>query len=593
MTKTNQQSFNLPKGKSYFIPSILLGIFLSLFPILVFHFVPDYMNHNQSFFSIFCDNFFKNGNVGTIIGGSLYFIILIINCILLCTIGWFAIRILFLMLGYKNWFTNYISEHTKIINSCNTKLFTDKVAMVVATCNDFSPNTILQTAKQTYKNMDVWISDDSSKPDVIEKIDSFCKKHNFNVIHRDPQHKKEHPTKIGNLSYFLSKCGDKYDYIFENDSGSIVTNTFVENSLCYFNSSLLINENSGAVITNGSFYGAQNIIGFLVGRAFMFSEATCATGSSVQLTGCPTSLNGWGCLYKTSVLKAVDLKTVECPICDSARGMYLTLYKYKTYLNPFDFAAKLGPQSIQALRNQRLKWAGGDVFVFRNKLSRSKYPTFRQNIYIKTFTYSINLLFPFSILALAINAIILACLNFFYFNITALVILASIFVPFILVVLILFWIKKAPLLQFIWLLLGSIAEIGFIYNKIYQMIWRGFIRHTWSSRSVTLKTTNTLSIKQKLKMGLPNTIILLLSVTLCLLLTLLIPSLNKFLIWINIFLVLSTPSVIYLIYLWIGCIHIRIGYDDKMVNYNHWLQDFRLKYVKQSEIWSRQHPNDI
>ncbi|MCQ2748109.1 MAG: hypothetical protein MJ223_02530 [Mycoplasmoidaceae bacterium] len=48
-----------------------------------------------------------------------------------------------------------MNGHTKIINSCKGLKFNDKVAMVVPTCNDFLPNTILQTAKQTYKNIDI------------------------------------------------------------------------------------------------------------------------------------------------------------------------------------------------------------------------------------------------------------------------------------------------------------------------------------------------------------------------------------------------------------------------------------------------------
>ena len=46
-------------------------------------------------------------------------------------------------------------KHSEIINSCPLKNFNDKVALVIGICNDFLQNTLLQTANQTYKNLDV------------------------------------------------------------------------------------------------------------------------------------------------------------------------------------------------------------------------------------------------------------------------------------------------------------------------------------------------------------------------------------------------------------------------------------------------------
>jgi hypothetical protein len=74
--------------------------------------------------------------------------------------------------------------------------------LVVGVCNDFSPNQLLQTANQTYKNMDVWICDDSTNQTTINEIDDFVKKHkNFYVSRRDHEHKLQHPTKVGNTFY--------------------------------------------------------------------------------------------------------------------------------------------------------------------------------------------------------------------------------------------------------------------------------------------------------------------------------------------------------------------------------------------------------
>lgn len=600
---TYQHNFELPKGKSYIVPAIILGVLFALAPFCFFNFMPEYILTNssdivhpgESFFIVFNRYFFTYGNVAQKIAASFYWIISCANIIISVTIGWYVMRIIFVIIDYKQWFANYLSEHSKIINSCKIVPKNKKIAMVVATCNDFSPNTIMQTARQTYKNMDVWVSDDSSKKEVIDAIDKFCAKHNYHVLHRDPAHKKAHPTKIGNIFYFMEKVGNKYDFIFENDSSSIITSTFVENGLRYFHSPILDHSRDGAIVTNGGFYGAKNILSFLAGRAFMFTEATCATGGSVQLTGSPTSLNGWACLYKTSALMSIDLAKVECPICDSARGMFLTLNNYVTYMDPFDFAAKLGPQHVEALKAQRLKWSGGDAFVFRNGLSRSKFPTIRQRLHITCQSFSINVMLPATIISLFINAIILSILNFLYFNLTATVCLTAFFIVLFIPVIILLFAKKAPILPLIWTILGAIAELGFIYQKIYQIVWKGFILKTWSSSAVTVKTTQALTTKQKWRMSLSSIITIMFALTLCLLLTFLIPEskLQRLLIWLNIFTVLITPSFIYLVYIWIGSIKIKQGYDSDAVNYYFWLKDFRLKYVKKSEIWKSQHPNNI
>ncbi|MCQ3908574.1 MAG: hypothetical protein MJ200_03365 [Mycoplasmoidaceae bacterium] len=47
-----------------------------------------------------------------------------------------------------------MNEHARIINSCDPSTFNDRVALIVTVCNDLTENTILQTKKQTYKNLD-------------------------------------------------------------------------------------------------------------------------------------------------------------------------------------------------------------------------------------------------------------------------------------------------------------------------------------------------------------------------------------------------------------------------------------------------------
>jgi membrane glycosyltransferase len=142
--------------------------------------------------------------------------------------------------------------------------FDDKIAMLVPTFNDFSPNTIIQTANQTYKNIDVWILNDSEDVNLTNQIKKFCDEHKFYFLQHDSHHRQQHPTKIGNIFYFLEKYGNKYDYIFENDSSSIVSSSFVYNSLCFFHSPLLNHEKDACVVPNGCFYGINNLMSYLV-----------------------------------------------------------------------------------------------------------------------------------------------------------------------------------------------------------------------------------------------------------------------------------------------------------------------------------------
>ena len=127
----------------------------------------------------------------------------------------FSLFFLFHLANLKFITQKYCAIHSRIVNSCNPNDFKDKVALVVGVCNDFLPNTLLQTANQTYKNIDVWICDDSNDPKTIQEIDDFVKKHkNVYVCRRPDEHKKLHRTKIGNVSYWLGKYGLQYDYVF-------------------------------------------------------------------------------------------------------------------------------------------------------------------------------------------------------------------------------------------------------------------------------------------------------------------------------------------------------------------------------------------
>jgi hypothetical protein len=70
------------------------------------------------------------------------------------------------------------------------------VVLLVPTKDDFMPNNLLFTLKQTYSFSSVYILDDSETTKFKNKIDSFARKHNCKVIRRNDNTL----YKVGNLN---------------------------------------------------------------------------------------------------------------------------------------------------------------------------------------------------------------------------------------------------------------------------------------------------------------------------------------------------------------------------------------------------------
>jgi cellulose synthase/poly-beta-1,6-N-acetylglucosamine synthase-like glycosyltransferase len=74
----------------------------------------------------------------------------------------------------------------------------DRVCVIHMTCNAFDPACLLQTMKQSYKNIDYIICDDSSKEEYLTQISEFCKKYNVKLFRRTAEEKKKVPKRAGN-----------------------------------------------------------------------------------------------------------------------------------------------------------------------------------------------------------------------------------------------------------------------------------------------------------------------------------------------------------------------------------------------------------
>lgn len=498
--------------------------------------------------------------------------------------------------NYKKWYFSFAREQAKIINSCDSKKFNDKVALIVCICDDFMPKTLLQTANQTYKNIDVWICDDSKNEKNRELIDSFAKEHGFFVMRRDSEHKKMHKSKIGNIDYWLERYGKGYDYIFENDSSSIVTSTFVEHCLCYHHSELLKDIKIGGIICNGTFYSTKNLLTDIYSKSFQVGLSLTYQSWLLPFNKVLT-LNGWCTFYKIEDIAKIPLEEVECSVCDSLRGMWLIKHGYSNLYNPFDFGGKIAVQNIRALKNQRMKWTSGDYFTYKSTLN-SKYCNSLETFATKTYIYSLSIIVLLVFLLGLSDVILTLALNIFYVNWTTML-FSSLFTIITFFVFCIFcFINNYPLFKVLWyVILSGILFTAISYKLLWQMIVRGFIMHTTSVLTcVTRKDIYSTTIKEKMRMCLFDLLVVLFGIGLCLTLTFTLGSgnsnpsnsvfestglLNNWSIWLILFPFISMPSILYIFMVWIGEIKVKRGYDPNQKTFAIEKEDFRYNWVEE------------
>ncbi len=464
-----------------------------------------------------------------------------------------------------------------------------KVALIVGVCNDLSPNTLIQTANQTYKNLDVWILDDSTKPDVITQIQNFANDHGYHVCRRPSEHRLAHPSFIGNIFYFLDKHANEYEYMLETNSSTVMTNTFVENSLKFMNTAAYDSSQIAAVCSNGSFYPSKNLFSFLNSRAKQWENANC-TGGGYRMVGSQMCVDGWAALYRMSYLTKFPLDQIECPGCDTARSFYMAQHGIKTMFNPFDFSGKLATQNIYRFKKQRTKWASADAFIVKHYFAKRS-PYWKVNFYINiqylasTFLYITGITFGLSSVILS-----LACDQLTFVNMTGMFLTGLCFVPFVVLFVVASLINKANALPLIFTILGTLFDVSILFKKFYMLVIYGLMQGKWSSKAVTVKTSEKLTFKQWWRICWGDILWLIICITVCLCVTLL-TKVNPFLIWTTLFFFVAGPSILWIIASFISYIPIKNGWDDQMKEFDIARSDFRFKYVKESEIWKKQHPD--
>ncbi|MDR0674754.1 MAG: glycosyltransferase [Mycoplasmataceae bacterium] len=123
-----------------------------------------------------------------------------------------------------------------------------KVFLLITVKDDFLPNNLLFTMKQTYKFSAVYILDDSVTTKFKIMVDDFAKKHKCNVVRRN----NNELYKVGNLNNWLKVNDKTFDYIVNVDADELLPPNFVEDNLKIFY--VKGNENIGMVQSTQSSY---------------------------------------------------------------------------------------------------------------------------------------------------------------------------------------------------------------------------------------------------------------------------------------------------------------------------------------------------
>ena len=610
-TKEFSKSKNFFRLKHWFV--YVSFVFVLTFLILaatfaINTFCDDYFFHIQSttLFQYLIDTYYIPKSMGLFYT---YWIAYGLNFVLSIPAFAFGLFYVFHFANLKSITNKYCEIHTKIINSCSPKDFKDKVALVVGVCNDFLPNTLLQSANQTYKNIDVWICDDSTDPEKIKEIDEFVKKHkNYYVCRRPDEHKKLHRTKVGNVSYWLGKYGSQYDYVFENDSSSIVTSTFVENGLCYFHSELLKDMKINAINCNGNFYQLDKLITKINIVDWQVNNETLKCIAYID--GNRIINDGWCALYKISTLKQVPLKEVECASCDSARGAWLAKRGYISVVNPFDFAGKMRTQNVKAFENQRVKWYGAESFMSKNKIiyMKENHPVL-WNLRCTTY-YILPIPLFISWIVLSIVCIIM---KISYINFTTLILILLMYLVLALPPFIVSCINYRQ--HYFKKLLLLIASLLLEFVLVYKRIWYFFICNSIFNKKpkTWALTKKTLSGKTPIKNRFKCCIFDIIWIFICLSVSVIVTTLYYFsynnnfsldfpnnfslpyflvVLWVGILPTLIFPSILYIIFAFIAENKVKGGFnpeDSKPFPVEK--HDFRYEFIKDSEVWKRQHGN--
>jgi cellulose synthase/poly-beta-1,6-N-acetylglucosamine synthase-like glycosyltransferase len=139
------------------------------------------------------------------------------------------------------WFYGFYHVYLLIFGSLSRKELSDafddnhthpKVAILYTTCNDFLWERALTCIQQDYPNYHVFILDDSSDRDLMEKVDLFQREHQdlITLIRRESRD----GFKAGAINNVVSNYAQDYEYFAISDSDGSLPPDFLTKIIGYF-----------------------------------------------------------------------------------------------------------------------------------------------------------------------------------------------------------------------------------------------------------------------------------------------------------------------------------------------------------------------
>jgi cellulose synthase/poly-beta-1,6-N-acetylglucosamine synthase-like glycosyltransferase len=224
----------------------------------------------------------------------------------------------------------------------------------------------------SYKNIEIFITDNSDNKETISQLESLSKKFQINFVHRDGLQ----GFKAKNLNDVLKRINGKYFIIVDIDQS--LKDQAIEKFLYQFE---LSNNNKLAFI-QGRFeiQNASNIIRTSIAILYTFFYDVISIAKSHRKT---VLFNGSSACFRTEIIKEVGGFPENCFTEDIAISYVLILNGYQSiYLNETVTTA-LVPWKLSTLLSSFWRWSHGGtscLLLYGNQILKSKKISFDTKI---------------------------------------------------------------------------------------------------------------------------------------------------------------------------------------------------------------------
>jgi cellulose synthase/poly-beta-1,6-N-acetylglucosamine synthase-like glycosyltransferase len=226
-----------------------------------------------------------------------------------------------------------------------------QVAMLYLTCDDFMEVAVDGLSGQDYPNLDIFILDDSQDPAQQRWLDQT----GYKVVRRFTRK----GYKAGNLNYWLSQYGSRYEFFIVLDSDSLVPANFVGELVRY----ALHPQNQHIAVFQSRLraWGAANRFTRTVASwfpLFFFSMERLANRMDASLP------MGHNCLFRTHAIEQVYGFQEDYIAEDYATGLRLVERGYRCRMVDL-ISYETVPANIYRYTRRNIRWATQTLQLFQ------------------------------------------------------------------------------------------------------------------------------------------------------------------------------------------------------------------------------------